>query len=245
MRAGSKENEVNHAQIKNGIIGILVDSIGSPTLPTLTLKDTEIYNHSNYGILGRETNIEGSNLVIGNAGRVSLACTIGGTYNFTHATFANYWNNSLRQLPTVYVNNFFTYQNETGQEIIEARDLHAANFTNCIIDGNNNVEFILDKVDGSLFNYNVKNSMIQFNDTDNSFDGIETLDFTDLIHYQSIFLNEDPDFRDPSLSDFIIGQNSDAINKADLPTSLLFPLDILGIDRTTSPDIGAYQHIDF
>ncbi len=37
MRAGSKENEINHAIIKNGIIGVLVDSLGS-NAPTLSIK---------------------------------------------------------------------------------------------------------------------------------------------------------------------------------------------------------------
>ena len=132
MRAGSKDNEIHHAKIKNGVIGILVDSLGSGINPTLKLSNTEIYNHSNFGILARETNIEAHNVVIGSAGQASLAATIGGTYNFTHSTFANFWNNGVRQLPAVLVNNFFVYENSSGQEIIEIRDLIAANFTNCI-----------------------------------------------------------------------------------------------------------------
>ena len=47
--------------------------------------------------------------------------------------------------------------NDAGQEITETRDLKAANFTNCIFDGNNNIEFVIDKVDdGKMFNYSVK-----------------------------------------------------------------------------------------
>lgn len=242
MRAGSKDNEVHHAQIKNAIIGILIDSIGTTSTPTLKIQNTEIYNHSNFGILARETNIEGHNLVIGSAGQSSLAATIGGTYNFTHSTFANFWNNGIRQLPAVLVNNFFVYNDENGTEITETRDLKAANFTNCIFDGNNNIEFILDKVDGSLFNYNISNCMIQFNDTGNSFTGNVELDFSSNTNYQDIILNGFSDFRDSQKEDFIIGQNSDAINKAKTTS---FSEDILGIDRTTNPDIGAYQSITF
>ena len=242
MRAGSKDNEIKHAQIKNGIIGILIDSIGSNTTPTLKLQNSEIYNNSNFGILARETNIEAHNVVIGSAGQASLAATIGGTYNFTHATFANFWNNGIRQLPAVLVNNHFTYTDANGQEITETRDLHAANFTNCIFDGNNNIEFIVDKVDGSAFNFNVSNSIIQFNDTNNNFAANAELNFTNTTNYQSIILNGNSHFKNTSLSDFIIGQNSDGINKAN---STGFSLDILGVDRTTSPDIGAYQHIIF
>lgn len=242
MRAGSKDNEIHHAQIKNGVIGILVDSLGSGTSPTLRLSNTEIYNHSNFGILARETNIEAHNVVIGSAGQASLAATVGGSYNFTHSTFANFWNNGIRQLPAVLVNNFFVYENSSGQEIIETRDLKAANFTNCIFDGNNNIEFLLDKVEGSLFNYNIRNCMISFIDSNNSFAGNAEMNFTNNPNYQSIILNGLADFRNTQNEDFIIGENSAGINKA---ISSSFPFDILGVSRTNSPDIGAYQHIIF
>ena len=241
MRAGSKDNEIYHAQIKNGIIGILIDSIGSNTTPTLMLQNTEIYNHSNFGVLARETNIKAHNVIIGSAGQASLAATIGGTYNFTHSTFANYWNNGIRQLPAVLVNNYFTYTDVNGQEITETRNLNAANFTNCIFDGNNNIEFILDKTEGSLFNFKVSNSLIQFNDTNNSFGDNLEMDFSNS-NYQNIIMNGNLDFRNSQKNDFIIGQGSDAINKA---ATTNFSFDILGVDRTVAPDIGAYQHIIF
>ena len=43
----------------------------------------------------------------------------------------------------------------------------------------------------------------------------------------------------------IIGQDSEAINNADINGATLVPFDILNINRTTTPDIGAYQHIIF
>ena len=243
MRAGSKENIINHAQIKNGIIGILIDSIGTASAPTLNIQNTEIYNHSNFGILARETNIEAHNVVIGSAGQASLAATIGGTYNFTHSTFANYWNNGIRQLPAVLVNNFFVYNTEGGEEIIETRDLKAANFTNCIFEGNNNIEFLIDNVEGGgLFNYSAKNCMIKFIDSNNSFDGVTEVDFVNNSNYSGIILNGNSNFRKAQESDFIIGEKSEAINNA---AATSFNIDILGIDRTTTPDIGAYQHIIF
>ncbi|MDT0552533.1 hypothetical protein [Urechidicola vernalis] len=244
LRAGSKNHSINYATIKNASVGIIIDSLGHPTEPTLTIKNTELYNHANYGILGRETNILGENLVINNAGFSALACTIGGTYNFSHSTFANYWSNSLRQFPTVLVNNFFTYI-ENNTEIIETRDLKAANFTNCIIYGSNNIELILDNVDGSLFNYNFKNNLIKFDDYNDSFAGIPEYDFEDTTHYQNNLFNLDPFFKAPYENDLIIGQESAGIDMADQNTANQIPLDLLGIDRTVTPDIGAYQHIIF
>lgn len=244
LRAGSKDHHINHTTIKNASIGIIMDSIGSNTNPTLTIKNSQLYNHANYGILGREANILGENLVINNAGFSSLACTIGGTYNFTHSTFANYWNSSIRQFPTVLINNYFSYF-ENGNEIVETRDLVAANFTNCIIYGNNSIEMILDNVSGSTFNYNFKNSLVRFDDFNNRFEGIPEYDFDDVTHYQNMIFNEDPHFKDPYINQLIIGQESSGIDKADAAASVLVPLDLLGVDRTTNPDIGAYQHIIF
>lgn len=242
MRAGSKNNEIHHAKIRNGIIGILIDSIGSTITPTLKLQNTEIYNHSNYGILARETNIEAFNVVVGSAGQASLAATIGGTYNFTHSTFANFWNNGIRQLPSVLINNFFVYTDANGQEIIETRSLKTANFTNCIFDGNNSFELFLDKIEGSSFNYNFSNCLIKFNTSSDELNNNPEMDFTNPTFYQNIILNGVSHFRNSQNQDFIIGENSDAINKG---KSTIFNLDILGIDRTINPDIGAYQSINF
>ena len=245
LRAGSKENVINHAEIKNGIIGILVDSISSASTPTLTLKNSEIINHSNFGVLARETSIHGENVVIGNSGEASLACIIGGSYNFTHSTFANYWSNGIRSLPSVLINNYYTYTNASGQEIIETRDLITANFTNCIIDGNNNIEFLPDKAEGGVFNFKLTNSLVKFSDVNNALEGVTEIDFDNPNLYENILLNGVTHFRNPSNNDYIIGQDSQAINFGNISGATLVPADILGIIRTDSPDAGAYQHIDF
>lgn len=243
MRENSEENEINHAIIKNGVIGLLVDGNPNAAIPKLQITNTEIYNHASFGILGRQTSISGSNLVIGNAGQSSFAGTVGGSYNFTHATFANYWNNSLRTLPAVLVNNFFAFQDDMGNDVIETGDLNAANFTNCIIHGGSSIEFVLDRVDdGSLFNYNVQNCLVKFDDFNNTFANNNELDFTNTARYQNIILNGNPNFKSAFDEEFIIGKDSDAVNQG---TSTPITLDILGVTRSTPPDIGAYQSITF
>jgi len=244
LRAGSKNHNINYAIIKNASAGIIVDSIGSNSAPTLTIKNTQIYNSSNFGILARETNIKGENLVINNSGQSSLACIIGGTYNFTHSTFVNFWNNSLRQYPSVLINNFFTYT-ENNTQIIETRNLNAANFTNCIIDGNNNIELVIDKVEGANFNYYFKNNLLKFNDLNNSYTDIIEYNFEDTNYYLDNILNGNSNFKSPIDNDLIIGGDSDANEKANTQGTLQVPTDILGILRNVPADIGAYQHIDF
>ncbi len=243
LQAGSKDNQIKHAIIKNGVVGVIVDSIGNSNSPTLTIENSEIYNSASFGILGRGTNISGHNLVVGSAGQSSLSITNGGTYNFNHCTFANYWTNGIRLVPAVLINNFSRSFDTNAMEVTETTgNLNAANFTNCIIDGNDNVEFIINRAENSsVFNYNISNCMIKFNDTSNGFSNNTDLDFTSSF-YQDIILNGNPDFKDNRNEEFIIGEESDAINKA---TNSTFSTDILGIDRTTSPDIGAYQHIVF
>jgi hypothetical protein len=245
LRAGSKNHIIDHALIKNSTIGILMDSIGSLSDPTLKISNSQIYNTSSFGLLGRTANIEGENLVIGNNGQSSLACTIGGTYNFTHTTIANYWNRSIRNIPAVLINNFVQFTDSNGSELILARDLIAANFTNCIIEGNQNIEFFLEKTEGQAFNYNFKNNLLKFDDINGDFSNNPLYDFDDLTHYQNNVINGMPVFKDVQNNQYIIGEESDAVNKADTNASLLIPLDILGIDRTINPDIGAYQHIIF
>ncbi|MHB1147002.1 MAG: hypothetical protein ACYC01_05330 [Lutibacter sp.] len=232
LRAGSKNNSIKNTIIKNASAGIISDSIGNNSTPTLTIKNSQIYNSSNFGILGRETNIYGENLVINNSGQSSLACTIGGTYNFVHCNFVNYWNNSFRQYPSVLINNYFTY-NKNNAQIVEARDLHAANFTNSIIEGNSNIELVIDKVEGTVFNYSFKNNLIRFKE------------IIDTNHYIDNIFNGNPHFKSPTTNELIIGEKSDAIKKGSEAGRILAPNDILGVTRTVPPDIGAYQHIIF
>jgi len=244
LRAGSKNHNINYTIIKNASAGIIMDSIGSNSSPTLTIKNSQIYNSANYGILGRETNIKGENLAINNSGQSSLACIIGGRYNFTHSTFTNFWDNSLRQFPSVLINNYFTYI-ENNIEIVETRDLVEANFTNCIIDGNNSIELILDKIEGALFNYTFTNNLIKFNDINSSFSEIEEYNFENTSHYIENIFNGNSDFKSPYTNQLFIGENSEGIQKANTQGSILVPFDILGIQRTLPADIGAYQHIIF
>lgn len=245
LRAGSKNHHINYAIIKNNSIGILMDSIGSLTEPTLRIYNTQIYNTSSYGLLGRNTNIEGKNLVIANNAQSSLACTIGGTYNFTQATFANYWNDNGRALPTVLINNFGTGIHANNSSSVQVRDLMAANFTNCIMDGNKKIEFLLEKVEGTEFNYNFLNCLLKFEDTSGNFQDNPLYDFEDSANYQNNIFNGIADFKNIYTNEFIIGQKSDAIANANPTAAAQIPLDLLGISRVLNPDIGSYQHVIF
>lgn len=241
---GSVNNVINHATIKNGTVGLLVD--GNPDAPVdkLNITNSQIYNSSAFGILGRNTSIRGENLVINNAGQVSLAATLGGKYNFTHSTIANYWTNGSRQFPALLVNNFITEEDNTTL----VADLVEANFNNCIIYGNDNPEFIVDEVvdPGVVFNFKFTNCLARFEDENGTFLDEENYDFfNDTTHYENMLFNQDPIFRDSGNSDLIIGDNSPANAQGNTIFSTQVPTDILGVNRTALPDLGAYQHITF
>ena len=237
---GSMNNTFNHATIKNATVGILCEGNPDEATDKLTITNSQIYNSSNFGILGRNTSITGENLVINNSGQTSFAGTLGGKYNLTHCTIANYWNNSFRQFPALLINNFL----ETEDGIFLA-DLDEANFNNCIIYGNDTVEFIIDEIEDMAVNFDFKftNCLVRFPENSSSFTG-DNYALTGP-HYENVIFNQTPHFRDGNENDLIIGENSSGNNLANPVFASQVPQDILGENRTSMPDIGAYQHIIF
>ncbi len=239
---GSINNTINYATIKNSQIGIW--SIGNPNEINnkLTITNSQIYNSSNFGILGRNTSIFAENIVINNSGLSSFTGTLGGKYNLTHSTITNYWDNGFRQFPSVLINNFIIDEDN----IATIADLTEANFNNCIIYGNDNPEILLDEIedDAVVFNFKFTNCLIRFDDNNNNFTGAN-YDFNDTSKYEGNIFNQDPNFKDVELNEMIIGDDSAANGNGLAVFATQVPVDILNINRTNSPDIGAYQHITF
>ncbi|WP_417291414.1 hypothetical protein [Corallibacter sp.] len=240
---GSTNNTINYATIKNASVAILSDGNANTPTDKLTITNSQIYNSSNYGILGRFTSIRAENLVINNSGLSSFAATQGGKYNVTHSTIANYWNNSFRQFPALLINNFVVDQNN----VTNLFELTEANFNNCIIYGNDNPEFILDEIPDAAvaFNFKFTNCLLRFEDSNNNFSDAN-YNFNDVLHYENNTFNDDPDFMDTRENKMIIGENSAAIGIiGNNPFSNNVPFDILNQSRTATPDMGAYQHTSF
>jgi len=240
LRENSKNNEINYAIIKNAEVGV----IAYPTTdnnPVLNIKNTQIYNHSLVGIYGIGAHITGENLVMNNFGMSAINLQLGGNYDFKHCTFANY-SGGIRNEKSgaVYVSNYV----KTDEQIYVS-DLVNFNLSNSIAYGNSSIEFYLDKDPNADFNYQVSHCLIKFEDPQHNFSDVPEVDFTDTNHYQHILLNEDPVFKNPDENELIIGDTSPCINQGNLPVAQQVPLDILGVDRTSAPDLGAYQHITF
>ena len=91
LERGSMQNEIDYAIIKNGSDGISVDSISSPTVPTLNINNTIIQNMTGTALSAYASNVISTNCVIGGCGSAALELSFGGSYDFRQLTIGNYW----------------------------------------------------------------------------------------------------------------------------------------------------------
>lgn len=239
LTSESKGAEIDHLTIKNATNGLLVDGNNTANPPTLTIKNSQIYNSSNSNLWSRTGKINGENLVLGNSGISSLKCELGGSYNFVHCTMANFFSYGFRTGPAVQLSNFLN----SGQGEVSIMDLNEASFENCIVTGSGSSELSLRALEGSLFKFYFNHSLITSSTTGMNQDN-PNYNFENETFYRNIILNQDPNFKETSKNDFRIGVMSAGINKADSDKAVLVPWDILGFDRTARPDVGAYQYVE-
>ncbi|MFH6999495.1 hypothetical protein ACHRVZ_16315 [Flavobacterium sp. FlaQc-57] len=226
--SGSANHSINHLTLKNAVTGL---DFRSP-FNTVEIKNTQIYNCVEYGILAEDTHIIAENIVINYAGIASLSCVYGGNYSFTHCTFNNNWSN-----PSHFA---VTLSNSLKGKTPETNALTNATFNNCIIYGSNTNEFNLNKNTNAAFVYKLNNCLLKFSSSTTNPD----YQFkTDAVHYNQIILNENPKFYNVSQNKFNIDNTSAAFAKGN--QAYLIPQDILGITRTSPPDLGAYQSVVF
>ena len=236
MLAGSKDNIINYAVIKNAIKGIQVDTLASYDKPTLTLKNSRIENMTYVGIYAQGTTIAALNTVVANCGSHAVALMIGGSYEFYHCTFANYYRYGTRTTPSLIITNFYIYENTAY-----VRPLENALFSNCIIYGGLQSEIrLMNSINGiplpGKFNYLFDHCLIK----------VDTMDTSNDRYFKNIIKNEDPRFISTFDLDFHLDTLSPARDIADYEISKLFPLDLDRVNRLSDdgPDLGAYERIE-
>ena len=226
LTPGSIDHVFNHVTIKNAIVGLYVQATN------VQISNTQIYDCSNYGILAQNATITGENIVINSAGQAALACTYGGSYNFTHSTFNNNWPSS-RQV-ALQITNFIEGADPQAQPLTEAT------FNNCIIYGSNQLAMVLNRDSSQPFNYQFNSCLIKFSDNTPDTD---LYDFTNTAHYTNIIRNENPNFYDIAANKLFIDETSAAYQKAN--DAYVLPKDIRNLDRTLPADLGAYKAAPF
>jgi hypothetical protein len=235
LAGGSLDNEIKNATIKNGTIGLHIDTIANAFEPNLRLSNTIIANNSSYGILAYSSNIEAYNCQISDNGTHDLYLFAGGNYRFSHCTFANY--NSAHQAPSIRMSNF--YEDVNGNEIL--RPMERADFENCIIYGRIQSEIGIEETLETLFNYKFNNCLMKIKESD--------FDISNSSHYTSNIYNQDPIFVqeiDAYEYNYELDSLSPAQNSAAGNIALQFPYDLLGHSRLSdeAADIGAYERIE-
>lgn len=230
---GSKDHVFNFTEIKNAIIGIQVDTLTNLTKPTLEISNSKIQNMSAAGIYAQGSTIKAYNNVITNCGQFAVALTLGGSYEFYHCTFANYWRFSTRTTPSILLNNYYIdiYNN------LQIRPLDKATFSNCIIFGNKEAEIIFDYHESENFNFLFDHSLLKV-DSDFS--------TNDPANFKNVIVNQDPKFIDSQNHNYELDTLSIAKDKGDPDIGLIYPLDINLNNRNldSGPDLGAYERIE-
>ena len=225
--AGSKDNILNNVVVKNATIGILVDTCVTNN-PTIEMMNTRIENCSYIGLYSRGAVLDMKNSLIQNCGNYNLALTLGGSYQFVHCTFANYYNYKTRTTPLLYFNDYYLDVNEN----IQHRQIENAEFYNCIIYGalaDSEIEF--DMIDQSFATIRFDYCLAKYEGENQN-----TNLFTNSI------LNQDPMFVEPSEGDLHLQENSPCIGKGNGVWGYNLPYDIEGNLRLDPPSIGAYEY---
>ncbi|MFW5805372.1 MAG: choice-of-anchor Q domain-containing protein [Bacteroidales bacterium] len=229
--AGSKHNELHYTEIKNSIIGIRADSVVTPGTPTLTM-DNCIVQHMNVaGLYGAGAHIEATNSLFSDCGQYTAALLYGGNYDFRHCTFANYFSGT-RQTSSVILNNYFSYQDGSGENVDDVRDFQAF-FGNSIIYGNIEEEIEIDGMEEGGFDYLFDHCLMKTQlNTDNN-------------HFNNVLVNQKPEFVDKyDAYDFRLENYSPAIDEGSVEIGNTVPVDYEGNSRLTdeAPDLGVFEY---
>ncbi len=231
---GAQNSEIKHAIIKNGNIGLRVDSVYTPGQPSLRMENTIIKNMAGAGIAlnGADTRIYNS--VFANCGGQTAIMLYGGVYKFYQCTFANFWNNSNRQDPLIYLNNYFI------SNAVYVRQLDAY-FGNCIAYGNLDNELTLDSFPNAaagLFKFHFDHAILKVE---------PSFPTSNPTNYTSILRNANPYFKDYENNIYELDSaSSPAIDAGSSSVLLADPIlnfDLSGNIRPqgTAPDLGAYE----
>jgi hypothetical protein len=228
LYAGSADNIIDHAIIKNGQIGVWVDTNVNVN-PTLLIKNSTITNMQYCGIMAQGAKIQGENCLISNCGESLVALTMGGDYYFEFCSFVNYFRqyNISRTTSSIVLNNY--YYASANNLII--RPITNASFKSCAIYGSQQEEIAFDFVSESQANYSFDYCLLK-----------STLLYGDNKVSNSVF-NENPYFKDTENNDFDIANSaSSLVGKGEPGKNAFFPIDLKGRQRANYyPTIGCYE----
>ncbi|MBS2099914.1 hypothetical protein [Carboxylicivirga linearis] len=233
---GSGQSSFDNAIIRNGLMGILADSVGENESP-IEISNTKIEHISTFGLLAESSVVNMNNGVIGQCGNSSVALTVGGEYEFSHCTFTtNEYLFGSRNGSSIFLNNYYKDENGNTQVI----PLKKANFNNCIIYGSflneldTDFEYRDDEFPEADVNYKFDHSLLKLDSTyDTSNENIFVNTITD----------KAPNFINTEEYNYQLDTLSPAKDVGKRSIAEQFPVDILNMSRLDddAPDLGAYE----
>ena len=220
LTRGSVQNEIKYARIHNASIAVRVDSLPESGAWNLQLENSSLLYNGQAALAGITANIRAENCLLGESGSYSFLGLLGGNYDFKHCTFVGYNSFGPRQDGHFAITN--TIRNSNGQ-ILKSEPLSCA-MVNSIVYGNLKEELFIDNKGWQPFTTNITNNLIR------SFDQ----------PFASNTYNKDPLFVKTSEYDFTLQAGSPAIDAGQVLSPPVL-LDILGQNRDTKPDLGAFE----
>lgn len=227
----SKASMIDHAIIKNALIGVYQEYNNNGIGPKVTIKNTQIRNMGAYGILSygfipvlsNYPLIRVENSLITNCAEGTLGIYGGGSYEFIHTTFANYTVDFTRNSPQVTISNY------DSSRVFPTK----ARFENCIIWGSEEEEFAPDSFPAQnhydvTFNASLVRTTLQLKGFN-----IISANTTDFPKFA------DPAAGEPSERDFHLTSSSPAINLGQPIPNVNLDLD--RVPRDFRPDAGCYE----
>lgn len=219
---------IDHAIIKNGTAGVhLFGDAPSNTDYTLTITNSEIFNHASYGIFNYSgASIHGENLNVHNNTQYAFFLLEGGNYNFQHSQFLSFGSDGNQ--PAMAIKNYFT--RDDGFTYVGP--INQGEIYNSIIYGGGENQIAYDTINngGSVdISYEFENNLIQQEETFEGENG-----------FANNIWNTDPLFEDPSSLLYKITSNSPCRDAGS--SAYAVSTDIEGNSRDmTNPDIGAFE----
>lgn len=221
----ARPSVIEHLEQKNGIAGLhLFSRDPNFTDYTVTIRHSEFYNNSRYGLfvysgarLKAENSISHSNALH------ALLLLEGGGVHFNYCNLLSY--GATGQTPAVGLSNYF-FNQATGD--LNIGEITESTFTNSIIYGAQATELVLDTLDfqgQKLWTFDFDNCVI-------SKEANITGDY-----YKNMIWNNDPLFSDPFSRNFNVLSNSPILNSANQLYYL--PIDFKETTRdAAASDIG-------
>lgn len=233
--AGSTNNLIEYATIKNSIVGLVSDSASA-----VNIKNTSFENTAGSAVLGRHGKITAENVRIVNPGGFGIQLSYGGDYDFSFCTVASYFNQS----EALYMDNYTCLDLDADPFCQSLIDIYRANLTmkNCVLAGGSDDEILFNDITGQSiaedFVFNFEHCAVRVKDllAANSFPNF----FDNCTNCLNLKVS-DRLFIDYNIGDVRLDSASVLIEKAMPIPSITIDLVNNGRDIST-PDIGCYEY---